>query len=116
MAISLQHTTVMIHTVDAGNFEELILKSEVPVLLTFGASWCGPCKAFQPVLEDIASEFEQPVRVGKVDIDNHAEIAKQLNVWAIPTMLQLIDGKELGQLKKIQLKRTIVRMPEPHLP
>ena len=59
----------MIQKIDPSNFSELVMKSEVPVLLSFGAEWCGPCKGMQPVLESIASEYEQRAIVGKVDVD-----------------------------------------------
>lgn len=88
------------------------MKSEVPVLLSFGAEWCGPCKGMQPVLESIASEYEQRAIVGKVDVDECPEISGQFNVWAIPTTLIIKDGQVVHSLKNVQPKNTLISLLE----
>ena len=74
------------------NFEELVLKSDKPVLLDFYADWCGPCRMVGPIVEEIAAENPDIV-VAKVNVDNNPELASEFGVFSIPTMVVLKDGK-----------------------
>lgn len=78
-------------TTDA--FETEVLKSEVPVLVDFTATWCGPCKAVAPALEDLALEYEGEVLIVKVDIDADPKLAENYNVQGVPTFLMMQDGE-----------------------
>ena len=80
-----------------GNFEAEVLKSDTPVLVDFWATWCGPCKAIAPVLEQMASDFEGRLRVAKVDVDSNMGLAQRYGVRNIPTLLLFKDGNVVDQ-------------------
>ena len=82
----------------AGEFEEKVLKSDVPVLVDFWAPWCGPCKAIGPSIEQLAGEYAGKARVFKVDVDENPDLAQQYNVMSIPALLLFKGGKESGKI------------------
>jgi thioredoxin 1 len=73
------------------NFESEVLKSEVPVLVDFTATWCGPCKVLAPMVEQIADEYKGKIKVGKLDIDDAPTIAAKYKVKSVPTVV-LFEG------------------------
>lgn len=75
------------------NFEEEVVKSDVPVLVDFYADWCGPCKMMGPVVEKLAEDFEGKAKVGKVNVDEQEELAARFNVMSIPFFALIKDGK-----------------------
>lgn len=74
------------------NFEAEVLKSDIPVLVDFWASWCGPCMMLSPVIAELAEELEGKVKVGKVNVDEQNELAMQYRVASIPTLLLFKNG------------------------
>lgn len=80
------------------NFEQEVIKSEIPVLLDFWAVWCGPCKMIAPFVEEISGEYDGKVKVGKVDVDNNPQISMQYGIRSIPTLLVFKDGKIVDQI------------------
>jgi len=86
----------VIHTSDAG-FERDVLKAEQPVLVDFWAEWCGPCRAIGPLIDEIAQERKDSLRVVKVNIDNHPAIAQKLGIRGIPTLMLYKHGHVLAQ-------------------
>ncbi|MEJ7734154.1 MAG: thioredoxin [Polyangiaceae bacterium] len=82
---------------DEQNFESEVLKSSVPVLVDFTATWCGPCRALAPVVEKLADEFEGKVKVGKVDIDKSPAISAKYGIRSVPTVLVFEAGQKKGQ-------------------
>jgi len=82
-----------IKNVNSTNFEEEVLKSELPVMVDFWANWCAPCRAFMPVIEKVAADSEGKFKVVKLDIDEAHELAVQYKVKTIPTLMVFKDGK-----------------------
>ena len=91
------------------NFEKEVLQSEKVVLLDFFASWCNPCRMVGPIIDEIAEENEHIV-VGKVDVDAQLELASQFQVYSIPTLVVLKDGKVLKQSSGAKSKAQILGM------
>ena len=89
------------------NFDELVLKSNKPVLLDFWAEWCGPCRMVGPFVEQIAEEFEGKALVGKVDVDSNPGVASRFGIRNIPTILFFKNGevadKQVGAVPKASL-------------
>lgn len=79
------------------NFEEEVLKSDVPVLVDFWATWCGPCQMQGPVVEQAAEEMAGTVKVGKLNVDEEGSVAQQYGVMSIPTLIVFKNGKEAGR-------------------
>ncbi|MBR2045742.1 MAG: thioredoxin [Agathobacter sp.] len=75
------------------NFETEVLKSEIPVLVDFWATWCGPCMMLSPVIAELAEELAGKVKVGKVNVDEQNELAMQYRVASIPTLLLFKNGE-----------------------
>lgn len=76
-----------------GNFSAEVTQSDVPVLVDFWAEWCGPCKMIAPVLSELASEAQGKFKVGKVNVDDHRNLAAQYNVQSLPTLLLFKKGE-----------------------
>ncbi|MEI6048147.1 MAG: thioredoxin [Bacteroidota bacterium] len=79
--------------VNDGNFDEIVIKSDKPVLVDFWAEWCGPCRMIAPIVEEISHEYEGKALVVKCDVDNSPGVALKYNIRNIPTILFFKDGK-----------------------
>ena len=97
-------------SLNENNFEEEVLKSEKPVLIDFWASWCGPCKMMSPVIDKIAEEMGDTVKVCKINIDEEQNLAVKYNVMSIPTFIVFKDGKEAARSVGVQDKEEIKNM------
>lgn len=99
-------------TLTKSNFEEEVLKSEIPVLIDFWATWCGPCKMIAPIVEEIANEYEGKIKVGKVNVDNEIELATAFRVSSIPLLVVVSKGEVVAQLVGYRAKQDVVEMFE----
>ena len=97
-------------TLTKDNFVEEVLRSEQPVLVDFWASWCGPCMALAPTIDEIAGE-QSSVKVGKVNVDDEPELARQYRIMSIPTLIVFKDGdpvrREVGGKSKQEILEMI---------
>jgi thioredoxin 1 len=80
-------------TLEDGTFEQEVLKSATPVLVDFWATWCGPCKAIAPAVDELATEYKGKVKVAKLDIDHHQQVPQKYGIRSIPTLLVFKGGK-----------------------
>ena len=100
-------------TVNKENFEKEVLKSELPCMVKFTATWCGPCSRQQPLLDKIAIELDGKAKIVKLDIDNDPDLSNEFKIKSIPTMIVFKDGKILNRLSGSQTpKEDIIAMFE----
>ncbi len=81
-----------IEKISEENFEDCVLKSNIPILVDFYADWCGPCSVMSPIVEEIADELENTINVGKVNIDENQDLAIKYDIMSIPTIMLFKNG------------------------
>ena len=91
------------------NFEKEVLKSDIPVVVDFYADWCGPCKAYSPIVEVVAKENED-IKVVKIDVDNAQDIAYKYQVMSIPTTVIIKNGQEVNRAVGMMSKSDLIEM------
>jgi thioredoxin 1 len=89
------------------NFEQEVLKSDIPVLVDFWAPWCGPCQVMGPIIEDLAKEVGTKYKVGKLNVDENPETAQKFNIMSIPTLKIFKQGQIAKDLVGLQAKETL---------
>lgn len=97
-------------TITSKNFEEEVTKSNVPVLLDFWASWCGPCKMVSPIVDEVAAEVAGRAKVGKINVDEEQELAQAFSIMSIPTLIVINNGKLVKQVVGVRSKSEILEM------
>ncbi len=94
------------------NFESEVLKSARPVIIDLWAEWCMPCKMIEPILDEIASEYKEKIDVAKINVDEYPELATELSVMNIPTLIFFKDGQEKTRITGINTKEYIEKKIE----
>ncbi len=96
----------------AENFEAEVLKSDIPVLVDFWATWCGPCQMIGPVVSEIAEEYAGKIKVGKVNVDEQMALAMQYQVASIPTLILFKNGEVAKRTMGAQPKENLIKLFE----
>jgi len=104
----------LLHVSEA-NFQTEVLDSSLPVVVDFTATWCGPCKMLEPVVNQLAQDWDGKVRVVKLDVDDNPDLAMQYQVMGVPTLMLFKDGKPMERLTGYRPKNKIVEDFSPHI-
>jgi thioredoxin 1 len=101
----------LIHLTDQ-NFEEIVKGSDVPVLVDFSASWCGPCKMLTPIVESLATDLAGRAKVCKIDIDEAPNTSQKMGVRGVPTVIAFKNGEKTGSLVGLTTKEKLRALVE----
>ena len=92
------------------NYVEEVEKSTIPVLIDFWATWCGPCRAMMPIVEQIAKENEGKIKVCKVNVDEAQDLAERFEIMSIPTFIAIKNGNVVGKSLGVQSKEEVLKL------
>ena len=104
-----------IFEVTDANFDQDVLKSDTPVLVDFWATWCGPCRALAPIVDELAKDYQGKLKVGKMDVDSNSATPMRYKVTGIPTLLVFKGGQVVEQLVGYKPKETIAQALDKHV-
>ena len=96
--------------ITSAEFENEVINSELPVLVDFFATWCGPCKMMSPIVEELEEELKGKVKVFKVDVDEERDLAEKYNVMSIPTFIVFKNGQAVGTALGMQDKEELLNL------
>lgn len=102
-------------TITEANFQNEVLDSKVPVLVDFWATWCGPCRAIAPLVEQLGTEYAGRAKVAKVDVDANQRLAGQFGISSIPTLLVFKEGRVVEQILGARPKPALSALLDKHL-
>ncbi|MBI3011281.1 MAG: thioredoxin [Candidatus Omnitrophica bacterium] len=98
--------------VSESNFEQEVAKSTVPVLVDLWAAWCGPCRMIAPVVEELAATYQGKMKMGKLNVDDHPQVAARFRIMNIPTLLLFKGGREVDRIVGVVPKEELTRRIE----
>jgi len=104
-----------IEEVNDGNFEQLVLQSNRPVLVDFWALWCGPCRMLAPIVESLAKQYAGNAQVVKLNVDDNPSAVQRYRIQAIPTLVLFQNGEEKDRMIGVTTKEAIARTIDVHL-
>ena len=104
-----------LHEITKENFESEVLSADKPVLVDFGAVWCGPCKMLDPVVEELAADWADKMKTVKIDVDNNPEVAMQYQVFGVPTLILFKDGQPAERTSGFMPKKKLEQKFAPHV-
>ena len=102
-------------TLSESNWDEEVVKSDKPVLVDFWAPWCGPCRIIAPIIEELAEEFDEQIKVGKLNTDENPNIAMRYGIRAIPTVILFKSGDVVDTRIGVQPKEALRQMVASHV-
>ncbi len=105
----------MMEILKQDNFEEKVLKSDLPVLIDFWAEWCGPCRMVAPVVEELAKNYAGKAVIGKVNVDEERGLAQKYRVFSLPTLFIFKDGEVVDQLVGARPYDDIAKVLDKHI-
>ena len=97
------------------SFEELLSSSELPVLVDFYATWCGPCQMMVPILEQVSGQTKDKLMVVKIDTDKYEQLASQFHIYALPTLVLFKNGVEVDRIEGVLQPAQLIDRLQPHL-
>lgn len=97
------------------NFEEEVLNTSLPTLTDFWAAWCGPCKMIAPIVEQLADEYQDKLKVTKLDVDQNPTVATRFGVMSIPTLILFKNGEAVERLVGYMPKERLLERIKPHM-
>ena len=104
-----------IRELNADNFQDEVIQADQPVLVDFSAVWCGPCKMLDPIVDELAEEWDGMVKIGRLDVDHNPSVAMDYQVMGVPTLILFKGGEPVERVTGYQPKNRLEQKFSPHI-